>query len=128
MIRKKTEFAEINNITFFIDSKNEKSIRNWSNEKNQEGKDKIQYIITRIVKNSATKDMYSKENYSNKIKNVCAIKFKSINNSRIYCKDYIDSNNKRVIILSELLKSKKQDELTQKERNIINRVNNYDYE
>ena len=65
----------------------------------------------------------------NSIKNVTAIKFKGIkfNNARIYCKDYAE-NKPRIIILSELLKSKKQTKLTEKEKNLIKKVNGYDYQ
>jgi hypothetical protein len=59
---------------------------------------------------------------------VTAIKFKgtSFNNARIYCKDY-GKNKPRIIVLSELLKSKKQKKLTHKEKSLIKKVNDYDY-
>lgn len=85
-------------------------------------------IFLRIKERTAAKDVYSSENYDASIKNITAIKLKGkkFNNARIYCKDY-DENKTRIIILSELLPSKKQTKLTQETRNLISKVNDYDY-
>ncbi|WP_158009388.1 hypothetical protein, partial [Bathymodiolus thermophilus thioautotrophic gill symbiont] len=85
-------------------------------------------ILLRIKEETATRNVYSSENYNDDIENITAIKFKGkvFNNARIYCKDYYD-NKLRIIVLSELLISKKQTKLTHKERNLINKVNDYDY-
>ncbi len=82
----------------------------------EKGENKLSRIFSQINNGKPPKDVYGSENYDNSIKNVTAIKFKgkSFNNARIYCKDYAE-NKPRIIILSELLKSKKQTKLTEKE-------------
>jgi hypothetical protein len=94
----------------------------------EKGKKKLQNILLRIKEKTAVKDVYSSENYNNGIENVTAIKFKGrrFDNARIYCQDYYE-NNLRIIVLSELLASKKQNKLTHKEKNLIKKVNDYDY-
>ncbi len=125
MKRNKVKLDNCGDIEFYIDKKNQAKIKNFLGKK---GKEKLSYIFSRICKGKPPKDVYGKENYDASIKNVTAIKLKgkSFNNARIYCKDY-DENKPRIIVLSELLKSKKQNELTKKERNLIKRVNEYDY-
>ncbi len=125
MIRNKVKLLGFDKIVFYIDEENQSEIINFLKEK---GKERLKYIFSRICKGKPPKDVYSSENYSDNIKNVTAIKFKGkkFNNARIYCKDYND-RKPRIIVLSELLESKKQDKLAQKERNLINKVNNYDY-
>lgn len=125
MIRKKVKFENINTIEFCIDENNKDVIVDFLQEK---GHTKLQYIIQQIANKTATKNVYSSENYNNDIKNITAIKFKgkAFNNARIYCKDY-KKNEKRIIILCELLPSKKQDKLTRIEKNLIQKVNDYEY-
>jgi hypothetical protein len=125
MKRNKVELHISSEIEFYIDEKNKGSIIDFLGEK---GKKKLSYIFSRINNGKPPKNVYGSENYDNSIKNVTAIKFKGIkfNNARIYCKDYAE-NKPRIIILSELLESKKQTKLTGKERNLIKKVNDYDY-
>lgn len=126
MKRNKVELHIFSEIVFYIDEKNKDSIIDFLKEK---GKDKLVRIFSRINNGKPPKDVYDSENYDNSIKNVTAIKFKGkkFNNARIYCKDYAE-NKPRIIILSELLKSKKQTKLTEKERNLIKKVNDHDYQ
>jgi len=123
--RNKVKLIAYAKIAFYIDEKNKDEILNFLKEK---GKEKLQNILLRIKEKTATRNVYSSENYNDDIENVTAIKFKGkvFNNARIYCKDYYD-NKLRIIVLSELLISKKQTKLTHKERNLINKVNDYDY-
>ncbi|CAB5503761.1 hypothetical protein THERMOT_1848 [Bathymodiolus thermophilus thioautotrophic gill symbiont] len=125
MKRSKVKLIAYAKIAFYIDEKNKDEILNFLKEK---GKEKLQNILLRIKEKTATRNVYSSENYNDDIENVTAIKFKGkvFNNARIYCKDYYD-NKLRIIVLSELLISKKQTKLTHKERNLINKVNDYDY-
>ncbi|CAB5506528.1 hypothetical protein [Bathymodiolus thermophilus thioautotrophic gill symbiont] len=125
MKRNKVKLIAYAKIAFYIDEKNKDEILNFLKEK---GKEKLQNILLRIKEKTATRNVYSSENYNDDIENVTAIKFKGkvFNNARIYCKDYYD-NKLRIIVLSELLISKKQTKLTHKERNLINKVNDYDY-
>lgn len=125
MKKNKVELHISSEIEFYIDKENKDSIIDFLGET---GKTKLSYIFSRIKKGKPPKDVYGSENYDNSIKNVTAIKLKGINfnNARIYCKDYAE-NKPRIIILSELLKSKKQTKLTEQVRNLIKKVNDYDY-
>lgn len=120
------EFICSSTIEFYIDKSNKEEIFKFLNEK---GIEKLKNILRQINDKTATKSIYSSENYNNNIKNITAIKFKGtrFHNARIYCKDY-DENKPRIIVLSELLKSKKQNKLTHKEKNLIIKVNNYEYQ
>ncbi|SMM98091.1 hypothetical protein SPONN_846 [uncultured Candidatus Thioglobus sp.] len=125
MGRNKVKLDGCNGIEFYIDEENKDGIIAFLNEK---GKDKLQIILSRICNGKPPKNVYSSENYTGSIKNITAIKFKgkAFNNARIYCKDYNESEL-RIIVLSELLASKKQTKLTHKEKNLIKKVNDYDY-
>lgn len=125
MGRNKVELQDCGEIVFYIDEENRDSIIGFLKER---GKEKLRYIFSIICNGKPPKDVYSAENYDNGIKNVTAIKLKGkrFNNARIYCKDY-DESKPRIIVLSELLESKKQNKLTKKTRNLIKKVNDYDY-
>jgi len=125
MKRTKVKLSDYDRIVFYIDEKNKDSIMNFLKTK---GTEKLGRIFSRINNGKPPKDVYSLENYDKSIKNVTAIKFKGkhFNNARIYCKDD-NEKEPRVIILSELLESKKQTKLTEKEKNLIKKVNDYDY-
>ncbi len=126
MKRNKVKLFGDGEIEFYIDEENKDNIIDFLDEK---GMDKLRHIFSRICNGKQPpKDVYSQENYDKNIKDVTAIKFKgtSFNNARIYCKDY-GKNKPRIIVLSELLKSKKQKKLTHKEKSLIKKVNDYDY-
>ncbi len=125
MIRNKVKFSDCVGIEFYIDEENQGKIFIFLKGKSKE---RLRYIFSRICKGKPPTDVYSSENYSDNIKNVTAIKFKGrkFNNARIYCKDYND-RKPRIIVLSELLTSKKNNKLKHGERNLIKKVNNYDY-
>ncbi len=110
---------------FFIDKSNKQDIENFFKGKRS---NKLQEFLSKIANNTATRDIYGQENFNKNIKDITVIKFKGkqSNNARIYCKDFY-SDTQRIIVLSELLESKKQNKLTQKEKTLINKVNNYDY-
>lgn len=125
MKRNKVELQDYGEIVFCIDEENKDSIIDFLKAN---GKKKLNNIFSKIYNGKPSKNVYSSAKYDNSIKNVTAIKLKgkNFNNARIYCKDY-DENQPRIIILSALLKSKKQNKLTYKERNLIKKVNDYDY-
>ncbi len=125
MKRNKVKLSGNSEIEFYIDEQNKDNIINFLGDK---GVERLGYIFSRICKGKPPKDVYSSENYDNSIQNITAIKFKGsqFNNARIYCKDYNEGKS-RIIVLSELLESKKQNKLTQKIKNLITKVNDYDY-
>ena len=125
---------------FYIDVQCENAIINniWT-IKNKSKKeiikmfyDAIDRRIMKIDAGNVTKQEYRTEYVTNKICifSITALKFldKKFTNARIYCQDHQHTKSGiRTIILCELLLSKKQDKLTQKELNIIERVKNYEY-
>lgn len=129
MSKNKVKLPHYGQISFYIDENNQEEIFNFLAQKGK-GNSKLQIILHKITNKVVTKDEYSKEEYTHNIKNVTAIKLKGkrFNNARIYCKDYLRYDGKRIIVLSELLKSKKQNDLTYKEKTLINKVNSYEYE
>jgi hypothetical protein len=126
MPRIKVKFLKLQNIDFYIDEENSENIFTFLGKK---GTKKLKLICQYIGNKKDNKDIYSTENFNSKMQNNTAFKFKGagFNNARIYAKDYFNGE-KRVIILCELLESKKQTKLTEKEQNIIIKVNNYEYE
>lgn len=134
MKRYKVKFEEINGTIFDIDvnecgeeGRNVDKIISFL--KDEKAKKKLRHIIELISKGEKNNNVYGPENFNESIKNITAIKFKGkkFNNARIYCQDN-EGDTPRVIVLCELHRSKKQDKLTEKERNIITRINDYDYE
>ncbi len=125
MKRNKVKLPSDGKIEFYIDEQNKDGIMDFLKEK---GVKKLRRIFSRICNGKPPKDVYSSENYDNSIQNITAIKFKGsqFNNARIYCKDY-NEDESRIIVLSELLKSKKQNKLTQEIKNLIKKVNDHDY-
>ena len=121
--RKYIEICKENNIIFAIDEQNYEEITNFLAEKDLAGK--LQRIFEHIIRGSAVKDIY--EYYLQY--QVGAIKFKGKkgNNARIYCKDYKGDDENRIVILCELLKSKKRKKILAKTKTLINKVRSYEY-
>lgn len=124
-MRNKVKLTNIKDICFYIDEENAEIIYDFFKDKFSK---KLGYIFTQIANDVATNNVYSNENFKKNIKNITAIKLKgkTFSNARIYCKDYKIAEQ-RIIILCELLTSKKQNKLRQKEQTIITRINDYDY-
>ena len=138
-MRQVESYKELNRTHFYIDTQCINAIikNNWT-IKNKSKKeiidmffDAINRRIVRINDGSATKQEYRTE-FNNKFCkfSITALKFldKKFTNARIYCQDNQQTESDiRTIILCELLLSKKQNKLTQKELNIIERVKSYEY-
>ncbi len=128
MARERKKVYNEGNKTFYVDKEVEIDIKGLE-EKNKE---KLNVALLRyfslISSNRAvTKDKYGQEGRINSKLRITAIKFKSINNARIYCREEIKDDGKLEITLCCLLKSKKQTKNNQEITNIINRVKNYEY-
>lgn len=73
--------------------------------------------------------LYDKEEIDHASKGVRAMKFfKGQENDRIYCKEITQNDKTFVVIASELHERKKSEKLSHKEKNLIHKVANYDYE
>lgn len=88
---------------------------------------KFELICTTILSGIRNTELYDKEDINNKCKNVTAMKFKSKQNTRIYCQEVKQKNKTLVIVTSELLPKKKNQKNKEKELNLIEKVASYDY-
>ncbi|HRE40628.1 MAG TPA: hypothetical protein PLG90_04785 [Ignavibacteria bacterium] len=92
---------------------------------NPKFKKRFKYILTAILSNRYTNDIYGKEDISDKCKDITAMKFKNINNLRIYCKEFYTYHKKIVLIQ---LVYKKSQKVNSKIKNILETIAEYDYD
>ncbi len=129
---KEIGFRSYNNVEFCIDTDLYEEIMSFENSYREKLIDKLSLSMSHIDIGTIKKDKYSMQSKLLGTFHISAFKFKSerFNNARIYCQDIAKTNNqKRKIILCEMLASKKQNEHRQKEKSIIYRIKetNYDY-
>ena len=87
------------------------------------------YIVQRtLTQNGLYWDCYGQEVINGKSKNVSAIKFFDIDNTRIYCKEMSDNRGNFYIICSILLMSKKVQKNNKPIIEIIEKISSYEYE
>lgn len=114
---------------FYIDEDNGDILFDFLKEDKARAK-KFAYILEQILNGRPTRDQYDKENIEKGCEHVYAIKmFKGGQNARIYCQQLsVEGVDSFVIVASELLPKKKTQKLTHKEKAIIRRVANYQYQ
>jgi len=96
------------------------------NEKNLTKK--FYLICETILQGLKNTDLYDKEDINGRCKQVTAMKFKSKQNARLYCKEMKRDEKVLVVIVSELLEKKKNQKNQQKEISLIEKVATYEYE
>jgi hypothetical protein len=109
-----------------IDDANAKEIMAFLNEKNLTKK--FYLICETILQGLKNTDLYDKEDINGRCKQVTAMKFKSKQNARLYCKEMKRDEKVLVVIVSELLEKKKNQKNQQKEISLIEKVATYEYE
>ncbi len=110
-----------------IDNKNEKEILSYVNQSERHLK-KFRHIVQLILEGHKNTDLYDKENINERSKNVTAMKFfKGQENDRIYCKEQKE-DNVYIIVAVEVYTRKKTQKITKKERPLIEKIANYDYQ
>jgi len=109
-----------------IDESNSEEILAFLNEKNLNKK--FVLICETILQGLKNTDLYDKEDINTKCKQVTAMKFKSKQNARLYCKEMKSDDKVLIVIVSELLEKKKNQKNQQKEINLIEKVAIYEYE
>lgn len=82
------------------------------------------YIMLRGVDNYDD-DLYGKYEFSEKSKNITAVKFKKGDNWRILCKEFFHSSGKSIVLI-KLLKKPSQ-EITKKMKKIIEPIGDFNY-
>lgn len=109
-----------------IDDSNYEEILAFLEEKNLTKK--FYLICETILQGLKNTDLYDKEDINGKCKQVTAMKFKSKQNARLYCKEMKSNDKVLVVIVSELLEKKKNQKNQQKEISLIEKVATYEYE
>lgn len=93
----------------------------------QEGVDKEFKEIRGILKeNLRNRDKYCKANVSQKAKDVFEMRFTRQRNDRIYCKEFRISQ-KRIIVMIDLFKGKKSQNIPKRIKNRIETIGAYQY-
>lgn len=111
-----------------IDQENFQVISKYLN-RDARHKNKFVDICNLILSGLKNRDLYDKEEINEKCKHVTAMKFfKGQENDRIYCKEIHSKNKTLVVVTSELLEKKKNQRNKQREKNLINKVADYEYE
>lgn len=112
-----------------IDEEYAEDIINFLTETKKNGKPirkhKFGRILYVVLSGNYSKDLYAREEVSQKAKDVTAMKFKGKGNHRIVCKE-IRCENKKVVMV--VLFHKKSQKNTKKEIAIYEKVGAYDYE
>jgi hypothetical protein len=90
---------------------------------------KFRDISNIILEGLRNPNLYDKEDIDSKSKRVTAMKFfKGQENDRIYCKEVHAGSGTHVVIAAILYEKKKTTKLTQKQKNIIQKVGGFIYE
>lgn len=112
----------------YIDSDNKEEILKYIRQDNRHKK-KFRFISEIILGGHKNTEVYDKEDINEKCNDVTAMKFfKGQENDRIYCKEIKSEKGTYIIVTSVLHEKKKSDDLSSKEKAIINKIGNYDYE
>lgn len=109
------------NFELYIDESNESDILDLLEKYEKKFKRALIQINSGIYNN----DIYGKEEVSNKAKNVTAIKFKTKDNERIYCKEFFLENKKIVMIV---FRKKKTQKVNKEFKNLLETIGGYEYD
>ncbi len=109
-----------------VDKENATEIMHFLQDNNLSKK--FELICSTILSGIKNSELYDKEDINSKCKNVTAMKFKSKQNTRIYCQEVKQKDKTLVIVTSELLPKKKNQKNKDKEINLIEKVAGYDYQ
>ena len=126
-----SELPELHNskIELRIDEQNSEKILSFLKRKDKNGNLKNKKKFTRILytalQGKYNRDIYSKEEVSNKAKNVTAMKFKGKENIRIGCKE-IFCDGKKIIMVTEFYKKTQKN--SKREIAIYETIGGYEYE
>lgn len=98
-------------------------------ERDERHKKKINHIFELILTNKRNSELYDKEDIDRSCKGVTAMKlFKGQENDRIYCKEFKNESGTFYVVAAEIYEKKKSIKLTNKQKNIIRKISQYEYE
>ncbi|MCK5808775.1 hypothetical protein KAH37_07315 [bacterium] len=106
---------------FYVDARNREEIE----EILLKHKKKFRRILYEICMGRYGKDLYGKENVSERAAQVTAMKFKGKENVRIACKEFFRGGKKVVMIAKIIKKSQKNKKLV---KQIYEKIGGYEYE
>lgn len=116
-----------NRIHIYVDKENSERIFKYVTQDERHIK-KFQFI-TDVILGGLKNPTYGKAQINEKSANVTAMKFfKGQENDRIYCKEIIKDDQTYIIVVCELLEKKKNQKLKHREKTIINRIADYEYD
>ncbi|GAB4324245.1 MAG: hypothetical protein Kow00127_16950 [Bacteroidales bacterium] len=116
------------NIFIYVDESSIDEISDFLESKKIR-REKFRYVIALILIGKSNKQQYGPEGFNDDTKYVTAIKcLQGSQNFRIYCQELIDEENRKHIILVELLEKKKVQKQDKRIRQIIKRVAGYNYD
>lgn len=114
--------------SIYIDSVNKEEILSYIRQDNRHMK-KFKFISDIILGGHKNTEVFDKEYINKKCKDVTAMKFfKGQENDRIYCKEIKSDSGTHIVVTAILHERKKSDDLSSKEKTIINKIGGYDYE
>ena len=112
----------------FLDEENSEEIRAYI-DRDDRHRNKFRTISNIILEGLRNSNLYDKEDINHKCKDVTAMKFfKGQENDRIYCKEVHSTSGTHIVVAAILYEKKKTTKLTQKQKNIIEKVGGYNYE
>lgn len=110
-----------------IDRENKEEIINYLNQSDRHIK-KFRHIVELLLNGHKNTQLYDKEDFNKKAKNITAMKFfKGQENDRIYCVE-ANLNDMRVIIMIEIYYRKKSQSITKREIQVLNKIAKYEYQ
>lgn len=112
----------------YIDSLNKREIIDYLFQ-DERHKKKFKYITEIILGGHRNTSLYDKEYINEKCRDVTAMKFfKGQENDRIYCKEIKTPTGTHIVVASVLHERKKSNDLSAKEKALIEKVGGYQYE
>ena len=112
----------------YVDKENSEEILSYINRDTRH-QSKFRDISGILLEGLRNPNVYDKEDIDFKSKKVTAMKFfKGQENDRIYCKEVQSLSGTHVVVAAILYEKKKSTKLTQKQKNIIQKVGGFIYE
>ena len=127
MRRDYIEIEQLGKTTLFVDEENAEEILTFC-EQDEKYRKKFKYIKNAILRGIAPNKIYQKvKNYED----IWEIRFfpnVKGRNDRIYCKQFDDDETKILIIMVELFKGKKTQNIDKRIQSRLNEIKKYEYD
>jgi len=111
-------------VEVYVDSENAAEILQYVFESKVDNE--FKEIRSLLKENLRNREKYCKVDVSNKAKDMFEMRFTRQRNDRIYCKEVNDSKSRRIIMI-ELYRSKKSQNIPKKIKSRIEKMGSYEY-